>query len=197
MKDVKDVEWDTKAFGKFALCSDMKKLLADLISGHTSSECTYEDMVAGKGTGLSVALSGASGSGKTSLVYALAEKHHKAVLEFTLAKLDEYKFEDKLRDLFELGAATQSIVLLNEVCQWLETAAAEEWKQYMLLSKLFFSRPSYYVYILGLIGISTGTPARREPWHCIPYRERSTCRPISFYSLSCRSFHLNVGAWYG
>lgn len=117
------------------LPSDTKDILEDLVSAHAASDCTYEGMMCGTGSGVVIALRGPSGSGKSSLVHALAQANHKAVLEFTLSNLGDYTFENKLQDFFELGASMQMPVLLNDICRWLKIAKEENWKGHMTLSK--------------------------------------------------------------
>ena len=135
VEDIKIPDWDTGGFENFVLPSDTKRLLDDIVSAQTASECAYEEMMSGQGGGVTIAFSGPPGSGKSSLVHALAQANHKAVLEFTLRNLEDYPFEDKLQDLFELGASMQMPVLLDDIDQWLTTAKEEDWKGHMTLSK--------------------------------------------------------------
>ena len=129
--DLAEVKWDRAPVADSVLTQDTKGLVQDLIAAHTAylDQDSMPEMV----KGLVIAISGAAGSGKTSLVHALAEQNQRAVLAYEPRKLNDPSFEDNLRDMISLGAATQQVVLLENMCLWLKHAAEQQWEQEMHL----------------------------------------------------------------
>ena len=135
--DLAEVKWVRAPFVDCVLTEDTKGLLQDIVAAHTAypDADSMPDMV----KGLVIAISGAAGSGKTSLVHALAEQNQRAVLAYEPRKLNDHSFEDNLRDMINLGAATQQVVLLENMCLWLKHAAEQQWEQEMHLGTSQFS----------------------------------------------------------
>ncbi len=110
------VEWRDDAFDLLVLDGGVKDRLRRLVSHHGVNE-GFRDIVADKGGGLVVLLSGAPGQGKTTLAESIAEVLRRPLYSVGVGELGACveDMENALRNLLDVAAAWKAVVLIDEV----------------------------------------------------------------------------------
>ncbi|KAF5588567.1 AAA family ATPase [Fusarium pseudocircinatum] len=108
---LKDIEWKPDPFQYLRLQEDKKSIIAHLVKGHLEGGgFDFEDLVAGKGKGLLILLSGPPG------MECISEHVRRPLYRITAGGLtiDVSNLEKEIRRIFELGTRWNAILLLDE-----------------------------------------------------------------------------------
>ncbi|KAJ4116150.1 hypothetical protein NW768_011122 [Fusarium equiseti] len=114
---LKDIEWKPDPFQYLRLPADKKNLIAHLVKGHLQGGgVDFQDLVAGKGKGLLILLSGLPGMGKTLTAECISEHVRRPLYRITAGGLtiDVSNLERQIQRIFELGTRWNAILLLDE-----------------------------------------------------------------------------------
>lgn len=110
------LSWNEDAYDHLVLPVDHKRLLLSFVQSHGQSSKETDDVIAGKGQGLIVLLSGPPGTGKTLTAEAVADKSRRPLQYLHAEDLgtEVASTGKKLTELFDLALEWNSIVLLDE-----------------------------------------------------------------------------------
>ncbi|MCJ1243692.1 hypothetical protein MMC30_000889 [Trapelia coarctata] len=120
---VSDVCLNLTAFDHLVLAENKKQLVYSLVEGHMNlSSSLTDDVIAGKGQGLLVLLSGLPGTGKTLMAEAVADKIGCPLYYVNAQDLGETsgQISRNLQTIFNNAAEWKALVLLDEADVYLK-----------------------------------------------------------------------------
>lgn len=181
---ITEVEWNMHAFERLVLDKNTKELLDAVVTNHLAAE-KANDLVTGKGCGLTILLHGGPGTGKTLTAECLAENAHMPLYRMTCGDLgtDPSQVEKYLESVFHISNTWNCILLLDEADVFLEERSLSDLQRNSLVS-IFLRVLEYFSGILILtsdrVGVfdealksriqlsvhyrSLGRPERRQIW---------------------------------
>lgn len=120
--NVKEISWNDDAFPSLILPKGHKDLILAFVDGQLTQEHTFDDVIEGKGQGLTILLVGTPGTGKTLTAEAVADKVRRPLYILSAGELgqDAVKVEEKLKGLLELTEKWRAVLLLDECDVFLE-----------------------------------------------------------------------------
>jgi len=122
---LKEVEWDSSAFGHLVLDPEKKDLIEAIVSAKKNSLVT--DVISGKSGGFIVVLHGKPGTGKTLTAEAAAEHVQKPLLIVSASELAnpgpsrDMGIEKLLRNAFDMAKTWDALVLIDEAEVYMES----------------------------------------------------------------------------
>ncbi|KAL3462673.1 P-loop containing nucleoside triphosphate hydrolase protein [Aspergillus heterothallicus] len=154
---VSDIQWQPTALENLVLPKAQKDIITAVSKSQRFNRHIFDDIIAGKGQGLVILLSGPPGTGKTLTAEAMAEEMQVPLIAIAFANLgsDIYKIEHHLTRILELAAQWNAIILLDECDVFLEARSADRLEQNNMVS-IFLRVLEYYKGILFM------TTNRRE-----------------------------------
>ncbi|KAJ8131685.1 hypothetical protein O1611_g1941 [Lasiodiplodia mahajangana] len=164
--DIRDVKFNSDAFGHLLLSPDKKQLISSLVMQHNKESDTFDDYIQGKGKGLIFLLHGPPGVGKTfTAVLSLASSWDAVVL------IDEADVFMQERDLLAFYR-NELVSTLLQVLEYFEGIMFLTTNRVRTIDSAFQSR----------IHLSIAYPhlsydARRELWKDWITRENSNSEP--------------------
>ncbi|KAK8103198.1 P-loop containing nucleoside triphosphate hydrolase protein [Apiospora sp. TS-2023a] len=119
---VEEIEWNEDAFPNLHLPEGHKDLILAFVDGQLSKSQTFDDIIQGKGLGLTMLLVGSPGTGKTLTAEAVADRLHKPLYMLSAGELgqDAESVEDKLSSTLRMTEKWGAILLLDECDVFLE-----------------------------------------------------------------------------
>lgn len=156
---IKDIEWNSRAFGKLVLGHQKKEIIKALVTVHVASgKKPTTDIIEGKGNGLIMLLHGSPGTGKTLTAESIAEFTEKPLYRVTCGDIgtDPETVEKYLESVLYIGTVWGCVVLLDEADVFLEERSQCDLQRNALVS-VFLRVLEYYDGILILTSNRVGT----------------------------------------
>ncbi|KAK3312174.1 hypothetical protein B0H66DRAFT_570194 [Apodospora peruviana] len=153
---IREVDWNKKAFENLVIDNDTKHLVKALISNQIKAE-KGTDLISGKGNGLIILLHGGPGTGKTFTAESVAELAEKPLYRVTCGDIGTKpeEVEKYLESVFYLGQIWGCVVLLDEADVFLEERSLTDLQRNALVS-VFLRALEYYDGILILTSNRVG-----------------------------------------
>lgn len=154
---IRDVDWNEKAFANLVADEDMKELILALVTNQLATDAGT-DIIENKGNGLIMLLHGSPGTGKTFTAESVAEIAKKPLYSVTCGDIgtEPEAVEKYLESVFHLGRIWDCVVLLDEAAVFLEQRSLQDLKRNALVS-VFLRALEYYEGILILTTNRVGT----------------------------------------
>ncbi|KAK0625594.1 Lon protease-like protein [Lasiodiplodia hormozganensis] len=156
---IKDIEWNSRAFGKLVLGHQKKEIIKALVTVHVASgKKPTTDIIEGKGNGLIMLLHGSPGTGKTLTAESIAEFTEKPLYRVTCGDIgtDPETVEKYLESVLYIGTVWGCVVLLDEADVFLEERSQSDLQRNALVS-VFLRVLEYYDGILIFTSNRVGT----------------------------------------
>ncbi|KAI1384743.1 putative AAA family ATPase [Hypoxylon trugodes] len=114
--NVNEIEWHDGAFDSLVLTGGYKKLIMAFVESHIENKDRFDDVVEGKGQGITMLLEGPPGVGKTLTAEAVSEKLRRPLYAMGAGELgaDPESVEDNLKMILEAAARWDAVLLLDE-----------------------------------------------------------------------------------
>ncbi|OTA85078.1 hypothetical protein M434DRAFT_41783, partial [Hypoxylon sp. CO27-5] len=114
--NIKEIQWHDGAFESLVLAEDHKRLINAFLSGHIDNKDRFDDVIEGKGQGVSILLEGPAGVGKTLTAEAVSEKLRRPLYAMGAGELGATpeSVEDNLHMILEVAAKWDAVLLLDE-----------------------------------------------------------------------------------
>ncbi|KAF2971988.1 hypothetical protein GQX73_g1630 [Xylaria multiplex] len=208
--NVKDVDWDEKAFDNLVIDPDSKDVIQALVTNKIQNSMST-DLVRGKGNGLILLLHGPPGTGKTMTAESVAEHARKPLYRVTCGDIGTKPaaVEQYLKKVLTLGKSWDCVVLLDEAEVFLQERSLEDIERNALVS-VFLRNLEYYDGILILTSNRVGTfdegfrsriqlaihytkleqTERRKVWD--NFVNRLSSDPIAAVDIDIRNLHSNL-----
>ncbi|KAI9859122.1 MAG: hypothetical protein M1813_007078 [Trichoglossum hirsutum] len=147
--EVTDIIWDEDAFPSLILPGQTKEIILSFVETQVSQTVVFDDVIAGKGRGIIILLSGEPGVGKTLTAEAVAEVMRKPLYSITAGELGSSvdEIESRLTRILELAARWKAILLLDEADVFLEQRSTSDLERNKLVS-VFLRTLEYYKGVL-------------------------------------------------
>lgn len=138
LASVGDVEWDRKAFDRIVLPTHIKYRIQSMINSHSvaSSLLPRNRPTGYKGTGLSIALHGPPGTGKSLTAVGIAEHLKRPLYAVTAGDLgtDADFFEENFFEIIQLASRWNAILLIEDADLFVEARQPHDCHRNALLS---------------------------------------------------------------
>ncbi|KAF1952993.1 P-loop containing nucleoside triphosphate hydrolase protein [Byssothecium circinans] len=181
-----EVKYNDNAFEKLILPKIQKNMVRALVSAHEEGSLSFDDIIAGKGQGMTILLHGGPGLGKTLTAESVAEHVKRPLYAITAADFSEKLSvtEKRLTDVFDLTSHWSAVLLIDEADVFLAQRTFADVERNAIVA-VFLRALEYYSGVLILttnrvttldtafksrihLGIKyhpLSTAARREIWH--------------------------------
>lgn len=148
---IKEIIWNDKAFGSLVLPDDTKDLVLAFAESQIKREPTFDDIIAGKGKGVIMLLSGPPGVGKTLTAEAVAETMRVPLYMMAAGDLgtDPHEVESSLQNILKMTTKWKAVLLLDEADVFLEARSTHDLERNKLVS-IFLRILEYYEGLLFL-----------------------------------------------
>lgn len=142
---VQPIEWNTDAFDDLVLPTAQKKLVLALSKTQAATANNFDDMIAGKGKGMILLLSGPPGVGKTLTAEAVSENMKVPLYMLSAGDLGTRPndVENNLNSILEIVAKWKAILLIDECDVFLEARSVHDLARNRLVS-IFLRLLEYY-----------------------------------------------------
>ncbi len=142
---IKEIFWNDKAFESLVLPSDQKELVLAFAESQAKHGQEFDDVVKGKGRGITMLLSGPPGVGKTLTAESVAETMQVPLYMLSAGDLgtDPSGVESKLSKILALATKWQAVLLLDEADVFLEARSTHDLERNKLVS-IFLRVLEYY-----------------------------------------------------
>jgi hypothetical protein len=138
LTSVEDVEWDSKAFDRVVLPTHIKHRLQGMIISHSvaTSLLPRNRPTGYRGTGLSIALHGPTGTGKSFTAVGIAEHLKRPLYSVTTSDLgtDAEFFEENLFEVIELVSRWNAILLVEDADLFVEARQPHDFHRNAIVS---------------------------------------------------------------
>jgi SpoVK/Ycf46/Vps4 family AAA+-type ATPase len=153
---ISDISWNKDAYNRLVLPNKTKELIQALVTVQVSGK--IQDIIAGKGSGLTILLHGGPGTGKTLTAETVAEMAEKPLYRVTCGDIgtDAVQVEKYLTSIFYLGRIWGCVLLLDEADVFLEERKLADLQRNSLVS-VFLRMLEYYDGILILTSNRVGS----------------------------------------
>ncbi|KAK0105050.1 hypothetical protein ONS96_004453 [Cadophora gregata f. sp. sojae] len=133
---IKDIAFNTKAFGALLLPEYQKEMVHSLVKVHTDKKMHFDDVIRGKGKGMIFLLHGTPGVGKTLTAESVADHTQRPLYTVSSGDLgiSANVVEEKLSSALDLATKWNAIVLIDEADIFLEERSAYDLKRNGLVS---------------------------------------------------------------
>ncbi|KAI1772549.1 P-loop containing nucleoside triphosphate hydrolase protein [Hypoxylon cercidicola] len=114
--NVREIEWHDGAFDSLVLEGDYKRLIKAFVESHVENKDRFDDVIEGKGQGITMLLEGPPGVGKTLTAEAVSEKLRRPLYAMGAGELgaDLESVEESLSMILEAAAKWDAVLLLDE-----------------------------------------------------------------------------------
>jgi hypothetical protein len=145
------INFNNKAFASLVLSAEQKELILAFVESQVKHKDTFDDVIAGKGRGMILMLSGPPGVGKTLTAESVAETMRVPLYTMSAGDLglDPHRIEDSLTRILEMTAKWNAVLLLDEADVFLEARNTSDLERNKLVS-IFLRMLEYYEGILFL-----------------------------------------------
>ncbi|KAI0834815.1 P-loop containing nucleoside triphosphate hydrolase protein [Hypoxylon sp. FL0890] len=206
IENIKEIQWHDGAFDSLVLAEEYKKLINAFLSGHIDNKDRFDDVIEGKGQGVSILLEGPAGVGKTLTAEAVSEKLRRPLYAMGAGELgaSPESVEDNLHMILEVAAKWDAVLLLDECDVLLAERSADNLGRNSIVA-IFLRLLEYY---RGMLFMTTNrveaidsafksrihltityphlnAPARRQIWERFVQtsNQESTLQPLDFVRL--------------
>ncbi|KAF5022484.1 hypothetical protein F66182_5456 [Fusarium sp. NRRL 66182] len=119
VEDLEPIIWNDQAYSHLVFDEQQKDLILSFVQSHSLTNGTSRamtDVIAGKGQGLVMLLSGPPGTGKTLMAEAVADRAHRPLLYLQAEDLgiNAASLGAKIKRVFEMATEWNAIILLDE-----------------------------------------------------------------------------------
>ncbi|KAF5234500.1 hypothetical protein FAUST_7588 [Fusarium austroamericanum] len=120
--DIQEITFDSTAFNDLILPKDQKAQLLSLVGVHEDDGFSFDDLIKGKGKGMTFLLYGEPGLGKTLTAESVADYCKKPLVRLDAGTLgtSPKSVEKGLRNAFRLAERWHALLLLDEADVYLE-----------------------------------------------------------------------------
>lgn len=162
---IRKVEYNTDAFGKLVLPTLQKNMIRGLVSAHEHEDRFFDDIIQGKGRGITILLHGTPGVGKTltagrkSAYTSIRTANHslESVAEYTkrpLYAITAADFADKvskteknLVKILELASRWKAVLLIDEADVFLEQRSFANMERNAIVSSKAYLLHSEFTFL--------------------------------------------------
>lgn len=148
---VTEVVWSHRAFENLVLPYDHKELILAFAESQLAHKGEFDDIVAGKGQGIVMLLTGEPGVGKTLTAEAVSEEMQCPLYSMSAGELgtDAFEVEQNLQKVLEISTKWDAVLLLDECDVFLEQRSATDIHRNKLVS-VFLRLLEYYKGVMFL-----------------------------------------------
>ncbi|KAG8357920.1 hypothetical protein FVEN_g4528 [Fusarium venenatum] len=149
--DIGEINFDPEAFNDLILPKDQKAQLLSLVGVHEDDKFAFDDLIRGKGKGMTFLLYGEPGLGKTLTAESVADYCKKPLVRLDAGTLgtSPKSVEEGLRNAFHLAERWHALLLLDEADVYLEQRRSRNLTHNGVIS-VFLRMIEYYHGILFL-----------------------------------------------
>ncbi|KAF2103624.1 ATPase [Rhizodiscina lignyota] len=146
---VSDIKWNNNAFDSLVLPDDQKDMVLAFSESQVLNRAAFDDVIAGKGRGIIMLLSGSPGVGKTLTAEAVAEHMRCPLHSITSGDLGSapWQVEQALTRALELVSRWNAVLLIDECDVFLEARSEHDLERNQMVS-IFLRVLEYYEGIL-------------------------------------------------
>ncbi|EEH50656.2 uncharacterized protein PADG_06735 [Paracoccidioides brasiliensis Pb18] len=114
--ELKHVEWNDEAYDHLVYDKQQKDLVLSFVQNHHATHRQDDDVIAGKGQGLNILLSGPPGTGKTLTAEAVADRCRRPLFYLQAEDLGILAAElgTNIKRVFEMAIEWDAVILLDE-----------------------------------------------------------------------------------
>ncbi|KAI1469387.1 putative AAA family ATPase [Daldinia caldariorum] len=114
--NIQDIQWRDDAFESLVLAGGYKNLIMTFVESHVENKDRFDDVIEGKGQGISMLLEGPPGVGKTLTAEAVSEKLRRPLYQLGVGELGAEPdiVEDNLNMILETAAKWDAVLLIDE-----------------------------------------------------------------------------------
>jgi hypothetical protein len=151
LKSIREIEWNESAFASLVAPPEQKELILAFAQTQAKSKAAFDDVIAGKGRGIIMLLSGPPGVGKTLTAESVAEAMKVPLYTMSAGDLgaDPSGVEKALSNILEMATKWDAVLLLDEADVFLEARSTHDLERNKLVS-IFLRLLEYYEGILFL-----------------------------------------------
>ncbi|EEQ89779.1 hypothetical protein RJZ56_001732 [Blastomyces dermatitidis] len=151
--ELKPVEWNDEAYGHLVYDQQQKDLVLSFVENHHGTQRQHDDVIAGKGQGLNILLSGPPGTGKTLTAEAVADRCRRPLFYLQAEDLGIMASElgENIKRVFEMAIDWDAVILLDEADVFMSERHPNDIARNELVS-IFLREIEYY---RGIIFLTT------------------------------------------
>jgi adenylate kinase family enzyme len=144
-----EIKWNKQAFDSLVLPEDQKEMVLAFSESQVQNRNAFDDVIAGKGRGIIMLLSGPPGVGKTLTAEAVAEHMRCPLHSITSGDLgsEAWSLERALSRTLDLVARWNAVLLIDECDVFLEARSEHDMERNQIVS-IFLRTLEYYNGIL-------------------------------------------------
>ena len=148
---VQPITFSENAFSSLVLPHQQKDLIQAFVSSQVKYKDTFDDVIAGKGRGMIMLLSGPPGVGKTLTAESVAENMKVPLYMLSAGDLglEPAEIEETLNTILEMVAKWNAVLLLDEADVFLEARSTENLERNKMVS-IFLRMLEYFQGVLFL-----------------------------------------------
>lgn len=148
---ISPITFSSTAFSSLVLPAEQKELILAFVESQVQNKDKFDDVIAGKGRGMILLLSGPPGVGKTLTAESVAENMQVPLYMMSAGDLDldPAGIEESLSTILEMVAKWNAVLLLDEADVFLEQRDAHDLERNKMVS-IFLRVLEYYEGILFL-----------------------------------------------
>ena len=151
VQQITPITFSRTAFQSLVLPHEQKDLILAFVESQIKHKDTFDDIIAGKGRGMILLLSGPPGVGKTLTAESVAEDMQVPLYMMSAGDLglDPAGIEESLNTILEMVAKWNAVLLLDEADVFLEARSTSDLERNKMVS-IFLRMLEYYEGILFL-----------------------------------------------
>ncbi|KAI9890333.1 MAG: hypothetical protein M1814_004243 [Vezdaea aestivalis] len=136
IEPITDITFSNAAFESLVLPEDQKELILSFAESQVKYKDQFDDVIAGKGQGIIMLLSGPPGVGKTLTAESVAENMHTPLYQIGAGELgtQAYEIEQQLERIFTMAVKWDAVLLLDECDVFLEKRSVHDLQRNALVS---------------------------------------------------------------
>jgi ATPase family associated with various cellular activities (AAA) len=148
---IRPIVFSTNAFSSLVLPAQQKDLIQAFVSSQVKHKSTFDDVIAGKGRGMIMLLSGPPGVGKTLTAESVAENMQVPLYMLSAGDLglEPSEIEETLNTILEMVAKWNAVLLLDEADVFLESRSTGDLERNKMVS-IFLRMLEYFQGVLFL-----------------------------------------------
>ena len=148
---IKEVNFNEHAFDSLVLEQDQKELILAFAQSQVKFKNAFDDIIAGKGKGIIMLLSGGPGIGKTLTAESVAEEMKVPLYVMSAGDLgsEAYELENSLSQILTMVSNWNAVLLLDECDIFLEARSPADMRRNRIVG-IFLRMLEYYEGILFL-----------------------------------------------
>ncbi|PGG97335.1 hypothetical protein GX51_07369 [Blastomyces parvus] len=149
--ELKPVEWNDEAYDHLVYDQQQKDLVLSFVENHHGAQRQEDDVIAGKGQGLNILLSGPPGTGKTLTAEAVADRCRRPLFYLQAEDLGIMASElgANIKAVFEMAIEWDAVILLDEADVFMSERHPNDIARNELVS-IFLREIEYYRGIMFL-----------------------------------------------